>query len=108
MSNDEIALQLAQKALKKGFDPEAYIVQHIAEQRIQKEKEQDLVPDSNIDECIQLMLKLFVSYFNTPSIENMNKYLLIQKQVLSELYHTANDDCKSEMKTFFNELNTII
>lgn len=109
MTQDELALELANKALSKGFDPEAYIVKHIAEQRVSNKKQYDLVPDSNIDECIKLMLDLFVSYHKYQTVENLTEFLTVQKQVLSELYHSCNDErCKETMKTFFTSMQNII
>lgn len=93
MNIDETALILADKALKNNFDPEAYIVKYIAEIKLaSKANEVDYVPGSNIDEGIQQLLKLFVTYYNNKSVETLNPLLLTLRQILSELYHTCNSD----------------
>lgn len=89
MTQDELALELANKALNSSFDPEAYIVKFIAEERLKENKSKDLVPDSSIDEGIQLLLDLFVAYFNNKSVDTLEPFLLMLRQVISELYNTC-------------------
>ena len=90
MSQDEMALELANRALNSSFDPEAYIVKYIAEKKLKEQP--DLVPDSSIDEGIQLLLDLFVSYYNNKSVDTLEPFLLVLRQVISELYNTCNTD----------------
>ena len=100
MTQDELALELANKALNSGFDPEAYIVKYIAEKKL-KENPVDLIPDSSIDEGIQLLLDLFVSYYNNKSVDTLEPFLLILRQVISELYHTCpTQDERDEIRNF--------
>ena len=87
MSTDELALTLANKALASHFDAEAYIVKYIAEKKLRIDK--DLVPSSNVDEFIQRLLNLFVIYSEDRTSENLNRLLLMLRQVISELYHTS-------------------
>lgn len=49
----------------------------------------DYVEGSNIDECIQLMLNLFVTYYNSKSVETLQPLLITLNQIISELYHTC-------------------
>ena len=102
MSLDETALALANKALRTTFDPEAYIVKYIAEIKLSSSaNEVDYVPESSVDECIQQLLKLFVTYYNNKSVETLNPLLLTLRQILSELYNTCNSDNeKSLMQEF--------
>ena len=84
---DRVALELANKALNNHFDPEAYLVKYVAEIRLKQEE--DLVPDSNVDEFIQRLLNLFIIYSNDKTKENLDALMLTLKQVISELYHTS-------------------
>ena len=95
MNIDELALELAEKALNKGFDAEAYIVKYIAQQNLNNK---DLVPGSNVDECIELMLNLFVTYYNNKSVTTLKPLLTILQQIISEMYH----DCTNTEKQLFN------
>ena len=92
MTQDELALELANKALNTSFDPEAYIVKFIAEERIKENKAKDIIPDSSVDEGIQLLLDLFVSYYNNKSVDTLEPFLLMLRQIISELYNTCNTD----------------
>lgn len=92
MNVDELALDLAKRALSNHFDPEAYIVKYIAEKKLGIVE--DLVPGSSVDEFIQRLLNLFVIYSNDRTPENLNKLLIMLRQVISELYHTS--ETKSE------------
>ena len=53
------------------------------------EKDPDnIIPETNIDECIQIMLKLFVLYYNDRTVDNLNNLLSVLEQVITELYNT--------------------
>lgn len=84
MSLDELALQLANRELEKGFDAEAYIVKYIAELKLD-----DKVPQSDIDDCIKLLLDLFTTYYNSKSVTTLRPMLDTLTQIISELYHTC-------------------
>ena len=89
MSTDELALDLARRALSNHFDPEAYIVKHIAEKRLGIVE--DIVPGSDIDEFIQRLLNLFVIYSKDRTADNLDKLLTTLRQIISELYNS--DHC---------------
>lgn len=108
MTQDELALQLADKALSRGFDPEAYLVKYVAEQRL-KQPNEDLVEESNIDEGIQTMLQLFITYYNSKTIEDLKQLLLVLRQIISELYHDCSQqEQKNEIKHFLELAQNII
>lgn len=90
---DNLALELANKSLEHNFDPEAYIVKYIAEKNLARNPE-NIVPESNIDECIQIMLKLFVVYYNNRTINNLQNLLTTMEQVIIELYNTCETDAE--------------
>ena len=83
---DNLALELANKALQTHFDSEAYIVKYIAEKKLHDE---DLVPESQVDEFIKHLLNLFVTYSKNKNTENLMNLLMSLRQIISELYHTA-------------------
>ena len=109
MTQDELALTLADKALARGFDPEAYIVKYVAENRLNQQRTVNLVEDSTIDEGIQTMLQLFVTYYNNKTVENLTLLLLVLRQILSELYNTCDTkEEKEEVKQFLKLSQNII
>ena len=93
---DNLALELANKSLERNFDPEAYIVKYIAEKNIAKNGGNivNLVSESNVDECIQIMLKLFVVYYNDRTVNNLQSLLATLEQVIVELYNTCETDAE--------------
>lgn len=90
---DNLALNLANKSLENHFDAEAYIVKYVAELKLAKNPE-NVVPESNVDECIQIMLKLFVVYFNDKTVDNLNNLIIMLEQVVTELYNTCSTDAE--------------
>lgn len=108
MTQDELALQLAENALARNFDPEAYLVKHVAEIRLKPQLNVDLVEGSMIDDNIQLMLQLFITYHNESTIENLQRFLMVIQQVISELYHTCNKkEQKEEIQKFIIDIQNI-
>lgn len=103
-----LAKQLAENQLKKGFDIEAFLI--LAEiSKLPQSQEQDLVPDSTIDEGIQKLLDSFVKYHNLKTIENLQTLLAVLKQIFSELYHTCpTEEQIQEFKRFTNSLQHIL
>lgn len=101
MTIDEYALQVAEEELDTQFDGLAYIVKYIAE--INLTKDVDLVPDSNIDECIQHLSDSFVKYMQDRTIDNYSHLLNVLRQILSELYHTNTDSKQKEVFVDFIE-----
>ena len=109
MTLDEKALQLADRALTNGFDPEAYLVKYVAEIRLNQSENTDLVEGSNVDEFIQTMLQLFVTYYNSKTVEALTNLLLVLRQVISELYHDCETQQeKDEIKKFIEVSQSII
>ncbi len=101
MTTDELALTLAQKALTKNFDPEAYIVQYIAEKRL---KPQQTVED----ETGVRLSELVTSYNNTKSVETLRPLLSAILQLVSEMYHSTSNKIEiEEMNIFINHLHEI-
>jgi hypothetical protein len=90
---DEVALHLANKALESRFDAEAYIVKYIAEKKLQH-IEDDLIPESLVDDFIKELLDLFVVYYNDKTTSNLLNLMRTLQQVISELYNTC--ECKEE------------
>ena len=69
----------------------------------------DYVEGSNIDECIQLMLNLFVTYYNSKSVETLQPLLITLNQIISELYHTCPTiDEQTLIKKFILALQKIV
>ena len=103
MTQDELALQLAEKALDNNFDPEAYIVKYIAEKKLRP------IPQSN-DEIVanDTLSDLITSYYNNKSVETLKPLLAGFKQLFSEMYHTTTDKIEiEEMKVFILNLQEI-
>lgn len=101
-----MAKQLAERALEKGFDVEAFLV--LAE--IQKlQPSEDLVEESGVDEDINDISKLFVKYFYNRSIQNLESLLISIRQMLSELYHTVETEEERELfRSHLSNLSDII
>lgn len=94
-----IAKQLAERALLKGFDTEAFLVLTLL-------NKQDMIPDSNVDEQISDIGKIFFEYYNSQNEESLDKLMVSFKNVLTEIYNTMKD---SSLKNLFKiKLNTII
>lgn len=101
-----VAKQLAENQLKKGFDTEAFLI--LAEISKMPISENDLVPSSNIDECIQNLLQLFITYYGNKSKDTIKPLLLTLQQILSELYHTCStNEEREEVKQFINNCQKI-
>lgn len=84
--NEEAALRAA-RVLKGGFDAEAFIVYSIA---CMNNAKQDDIIDSGVDESIADLLHSFVLYHNGDR-EQLPNVLNEIRQIISELYHTAED-----------------
>ena len=106
--NDE-AIARAARVLKGGFDSEAFMVYSIAcmnrmEPAEQKAGQVDAIPDSGVDESISGLLQSFVRYHNGDRSELQNVLNEI-RQIISELYHTAEDhDARAAICNFVNGL----
>ena len=105
MTQDELALNLADKALQTNFDPEAYIVKYIAEKRLNPNSTSEIVEQ---DTTTKVISNLLTSYYNNKSIETLKPLLAIMGQLLSELYHSTENKIEiEEMKVFIYNLQNI-
>lgn len=101
-----LAKKLAENALSKGFDVEAFLV--LAEIQKLEVPVMDVVPESTVDEGLQGLLQLFVQYMQNRTSESYSQLLLSLQQILSELYHTTNStEQKQLFKTFVTKLQQI-
>lgn len=87
--NDE-AITRAARVLKNGFDSEAFMVYSIACMNNLLKEKQDDIPDSQVDESIAYLLQSFVQYHKGDR-EQLPNVLNEIRQIISELYHTAED-----------------
>lgn len=102
MTTDEMALTLAQRALDKSFDPEAYIVKYIAEKKLLPKPE--IIED---DTGVRLS-ELVTSYNNAKSVETLRPLLSAMLQLFSEMYHSTSNKIEiDEMNIFINHLHEI-
>ena len=98
-----IAEQLAEKALAKGFDVEAFLV--LSEI---KRFKTDVVPESNVDEHISDIGKIFVDYYYNPSEIALQKLSESFIKTISEIYHTiSNPEQKKLFKDQISRINSI-
>lgn len=81
-----VAKTLAQQALDKGFDAEAFIILHLLDK-----EEKDKVPESEIDDKIQYMYNLFLLYITSHDIDVLQTFLETNYRMIDELYHSTND-----------------
>lgn len=97
-----IARQLAEKELTKGFDVEAFLI-------LAELSRMDAVPESNVDEGISDIGKIFIEYFYNQSTENLVKLADRLIQTVSEVYQTiGNADDKRLFREKLQILNDII
>lgn len=88
--NEEAAIRAA-RVLKSGFDAEAFIVYSIAlMNNLEVNQDKDDIPDSTVDESISDLLHSFVLYHKGDR-EQLPNVLNEIRQIISELYHTAED-----------------
>lgn len=101
-----LAKQLAENTLQRGFDVEAFLV--LCELSKLDNLEVDEVPESNIDECIEELMKLFVTYYNNKSVQTLKPLIETLQQILCELYHTCETQGeRNELKQFISNLGTM-
>ena len=107
MTQDELALNLAEKALNNNFDPEAYIVKYIAEKKLRPEQQSnDIIVEDDTNS--KVISNLLTSYYNSQSLETLKPLLAVIGQLLSELYHSTENKIEiEEMKVFIYNLQNI-
>ena len=72
-------------------------------------QEQDLLPNSNIDERIDELQTLAVRYVMERDVLLLNYFLNNLVKIVSELYHTSDTSSeRNEFQSFIEQLNTII
>jgi hypothetical protein len=96
-----VAKQLAERALERGFDAEAFIILYL----LNKENVDD-VPDSDVDNKIQYMYDLFISYVTTHDTHTLETFLDTNYRMIDELYHSTVD--KDERDLFKRYTNNIL
>lgn len=108
---------LAEQSLKRNHvDAEAYLVKVISEMVMRKSVDADTeavttndrVPESLIDEQIDTMQDMFVVYMSNKSLENLEKFLIQSKRILSEVFHDCETLEKRKIcKEIFAEISKI-
>lgn len=109
---NEKAIELAQASLKKGFDWQAFLVISLAQQNLNTlntpKEIIDYVPESVVDENIQLFLKKFISFSNKNTNENnieiLKELLQFLKKIINELYFSS--ETTEERKLFEKFINS--
>ena len=76
-----IARRLAENQLSKGFDVEAFLI-------LSEISKFDAVPESNVDEGISDIGRIFVEYFYNQSTDNLVRLSDSLVQTISEVYQT--------------------
>lgn len=97
-----MAKKLAERQLEKGFDVEAFLI-------LAEINKMDTIPESNIDEHITDIGKMFEEYYYNPNTEALENLLNRFISTLSEIYHniyTAEE--KVLFKTKIQVLNSIL
>ena len=98
-----LAKKLAEQALSKGFDVEAFIILTLLN------NEKDDVPDSEVDDKIEYMYSLFLSYIETHDTKILAEFLDTNCKMIGELLHSATKlDEISLFNTYANNIETII
>lgn len=97
-----IAKELAEKQLNKGFDVEAFLI-------LSEISKMDAIPESNIDNHISDIGRIFIDYYYEPTSENLDTLLNRFIQTISEIYQgIANTDDKTLFKAKILTLYDII
>ena len=94
-----LARKLAEQALEKGFDVEAFIILTLLN------NEKDDVPDSEVDNKIEYMYSLFLLYVETHDLDILVEFLDTNSRMIDELLHSIKSP--QENKIFHNYLENI-
>lgn len=97
-----MAKELAENELKRHFDVDAFIIMALI-----TGMNFDLVPESNVDETIEDIQGLFVSYMRNRTKDNLEILLSTIRKMLSELYMTCDLDEKEIFKKHLETLQNI-
>lgn len=98
------AMERSEHVLSQRFDAEAYIVYVLSKTLAltpDAESNVDIVPNSNVDEAIQNMLRCFVDYmsYNSQGLEatgELVKVLTLYKQIIAEIYQGTHSSKERE------------
>lgn len=97
-----IAKKLAEKQLEKGFDVEAFLI-------LSEISRIDAIPESNIDNQISDIGKIFIEYYYNPSTESLDNLCNSFISTISEIYNTIDTlDQKSLLKAKIQSLITML
>lgn len=80
-----IAKQMAENALQKGFDFEAFVV-------LCEISKMDAIPESSIDNAISDIGQIFVEYYFNPTSDSLAQLMDSFANVLTEIYNTIDND----------------
>lgn len=97
-----VAKRLAENQLKKGFDVEAFLI-------LCEINRMDAIPESNVDEHISDIGKMFVEYYYNPNTEALEKLCNSFILTISEIYNTIySEEDKNLLKTKIQGLISIL
>ena len=98
--------QLAIDALKGGkFSSDAFLVLSMAHFL---RKEADPLPDSEIDERVDVSKDYLVIYMKDKTADHLRAYMTQVRQILSELYHESAGECRAVMAEEIKKMGIII
>lgn len=102
---NDYVLEQSNNVLERGFDDLAYICRYIAKKSLESA---DRVPQSHIDEDIDDIQKLFVSYMQDKTNDRWQALLNHILQMLTELYMTTDVvEQKEAFHRFVEKINLI-
>lgn len=84
------AFNLAEMTLANEFNIDAYILKILSAKELAALGHvPDYAPDSNVDECINNLLKIFIAYNRNKNINNLDEFMNTIKSIISEIYHNS-------------------
>lgn len=98
-----VAKQLAEKAMAKGFDVEAFLV--LSEI---KRLEQNNFPDTEVDDYLININQLFSQYYENHSDQNLAILLNTIRRMLSELYYFIEPQQKEIFLEHLQDIQNIV
>ena len=100
------AKKMAEEALEKRFDVEAFLVMS---EILNQEHKTDLIQETKVDDDLMDITGLFANWYHNRSLDNLELLLISIRKMLSELYNTAeNDEERQLMKKHLTNLSMII
>ena len=95
-----VAKKLAEQALSKGFDVEAFLILYLTHNF-----EPEDIPGTEIDDNIQEMYNLFLLYVKNRDLDVLERFLDINYRMIDELFHST--DNTREKNILYNYINKI-